>query len=64
MTGRLFISGSQPQKILGSYNWLGAVPTHIAWDQVTQFHVFENHKTFKQKATDGQGGGFFDRFKS
>ena len=64
IAGRVFLSGSQPQNIMGLYNWLGGVPTHIAWDQVTQFHVFENYKSYKQIVSEDQGGRFFDRFKN
>lgn len=63
VAGKLFLIGSQPKKLMGVHNWLGYVPTHISWDQVTQFHVFESYKDFKQ-TTDEKGGGFFGRFKS
>ncbi len=60
--GKVFVSGFQPKDIMGAHNWLSQVETHIAWDTVAQFHIFENYKSF-QKAGSQKEGGFFSRFK-
>lgn len=60
--GRVIISGRQPEKLMDIQNWLGQTDTHIAWDAVTQFHVFADYETFKQQQ-QGLESGFFGRFK-
>lgn len=60
--GKVFVSGFQPKNIMGAYNWLSQVETHIAWDNVTQFHVFDDYKAF-QKAGSQTKRGFFGRIK-
>ncbi len=63
IAGRLFLSGSQPKELSGTHNWLGEVETHMAWDNVAQFHVFDNYESFQDATSNQQGGGLFDWFR-
>ncbi len=63
IAGRLFLIGSQPKRLMEIRNWLGEVETHIAWETVAQFHVFNDYKAYKKAVSNNTGDGFFNRFK-
>ena len=54
ISGKIFLIGKQPSDLLGRENWLGNIETFLAWDSVTQFHVFNDYKAFKEVCADGK----------
>lgn len=58
ISGRLFLVGTQPHNLLGRDNWQGGMETFLAWDTVTQFHVFEDYDSFRAACNESRGEGW------
>ncbi|MCX7546201.1 hypothetical protein [Marinicella gelatinilytica] len=63
IANRTFIIGKQPESIMGLYNWLGEVETYIAWENVTEFHIFDDYESFQKLASNHPSGGLFSKFR-
>lgn len=63
ISGRLFLIGIQPHELLGRENWQSRMETFMAWDTVTQFHIFEDYDSFQTVCQSSSKEGWLGLFR-